>query len=489
MIIMLTWNSFKSAFEIDAATIIDQHETDLHAIRIGTTRALRGQIPSDRLFLPTTQIKLSFEKLTANYCGLLDGFRAIRVGPTQVDSAWRLSAFERGLYLDFLAYALAHADKISKRFEIADIYETDEMYFQLQKAHENRTFLWWKIEPQRDKYHKRGTLSCLKVYRADMPYLEFYHGGKRNFPWQRRAETGDKSRYAINVMGQVFRCGEVQQSEEDIYAGLIDWHLRERYWGINFAAELSKYAPGLNHEITDYHKQKRFWEAIQKSPEVLKRFMEIPYPAYRVSFLQSLLRWYFANEDYKDQEIGLRDLPIMELIERVGILLPKYVDDADGANDPKNQLLPKEITLKNLDELMRRAFYVSVLSCMESFGLNKMQSLGQENEEQSCEIEMWTMGRIDEMLENPGFWEQYKASAYRLFCDEIHQRYGELDNRGEKFEKRYPLILMALNDPHAERLLKARTRESGDRISDAYAVAYSQVQRTCYLHGLEQIKL
>lgn len=290
--------------------------------------------------------------------------------------------------------------------------------------------------------------------------------------------------YAINAMGQKFQFDAKYPSGNDFYTELIDWHLRERYWGINFAAEMSKYSPGLNRENAVSRNQERLWTAITNKPEFLRRFMEIPYPAYRLSFVQSLFAWFFTEEDHLGQGIDIRNLEIMDLVEKVGILIPK-----DSLQNEKQAEALDILTLHNLDTLMDKAIYLSVLSCMEIFWMNKLRPQGSDDIMSLCSITHRAKCEIDEILENRDFWERYKAAIYHLFCDEIKQRYKHTGKEGEMLAKRYPLILMPADDYHAKKLLEVKACESGDRVSDACTMAYSSVQKDCYRYGMNSIIL
>lgn len=431
--------------------------------------------------VPAEQIRQSFRIKFSSYCNILSSSRAIHIGSINTYSSQILSPFEQELYLDYLISALNLADKISHRFEIKKLSDENQLlgdyidtglYHDLRRAYKKQDFLYWKIEDLSPGRQKRGTFSPISVYQSDIPYLEYYHHGKRKFPWQRNSQVTDPHKYSFNILGQRFESSRIDSAREFKYVELLDWYLREKYFGINLATVVSSYAPGISKKLINYARQEAFWNEATSDKGFLIRLMEIPYPAYRLSFVQLFLKWYFMDDTSEDFKDSLCVSSLSYLIELIGKLPPKSSTACYNFDIPnglesiatwKPQSLPDEITMETIDELMNRAVMISILSFMSIYK----------------RIESLSMQQIMETLEDDYFWRKCKSVVYDLITSEI-----EKYNNGANFsviDQRFPLILIPFSDSHGNRLLE--TLGSDSRISDIHSTSYSAIQKVCYQLG------
>lgn len=469
---MLTWNTFKSDFRDNLENTIGINlqgspysETFRSHLRSTQMAVFQRQATEEKALMVRIQCSLSC--LLSDYCKLLDSTRAIFVGKARIHDALQAAPFERGIVLDFLLSALEYANQVSHRCQIDKINVTHFLYPNLMQALRKKEFLYWWIDSDCSPRRKRDTPDVIRVYHADLPYLEFYHGKNRKFPWQRHSQTTSANRYAFTILGQRFESSAIRSDKELAYAELLDWYCREKYWGINLSAELSRYAPYIQ-ETLDYAKLHSFWEKINDA-SVIKRLMKFPYPAYRFSFIRSLLSWYFTDEPYPSPERILFDgLPLIDLIDKIG-KLPPFV--SSYSEQPDIDCHPKELSVEALENLMWKALFLSVFSCMTEY---------RHAETIHVEIAM-------SVLEDDTFWCHYKSAVYHLICEELQKFYirdaAVNSSASEKLQFLFPLILMPSNNDHAQRLLGSLS--GSGRCSDQHASSYSEIQELCYTQGMD----
>ena len=470
---MLTWNMFKSDFRDSLESTIGMDaqgnsysKSFCDQLRLTRMAVERQNAAGEKALM--VRIQRSLSCFLSSYCALLDSGRAIPMDDhTRFRDALMAAPAERGIVLDFLLSALNYADQVSHRYQIDEIDVTHSLYNNLVQTRQKKGFLYWMIDLDRSPRRKRDTPNVIHVYHVDLPYLEFYHGENRKFPWQRHSQTTSTKRYAFTILGQRFESPAIRSGEESAYAELLDWYWREKYWGINLSAELSGYAPGI-HKTSDYAKLHSFWGKIRDAG-VLGRLMKFPYPAYRFSFMRSLLSWYFANEYSPFPErTTLDNLPLIDLIDKIG-KLPPSVSSYGTQSDIDCRL--KELSVEALENLMKKALFLSILSCMTEY---------RHAETIHVESAMST-------LEDDAFWCQYKSAVYHLICKELQTFYiGDPslnDSASEKLRSLFPLILMPSNSDHAQRLLDSLS--GSDRCSDLYARSYSEIQELCYTQGMD----
>lgn len=423
---------------------LEQYRTlgDLRTIQIG---ADRQPTLSDTL---TYCVKHSFSYKLSNFCIVLRDSRPIASPYFATREASALSPFERGLYLDYLFLSLDAADQALKKYRTTLITEEDELLPSLQKAQLKQLPLSNRIAFSTKEYPKHGTQPVATVYVSDLPYLQFFYGSSStNFPWHRHKQTKASRKYSFHNLGQAFPL----DCTDDKYTELLAWFLREKWMGINLSAEVSRYSPHNAKPLYHSSTLGNLWKKITSSdPNFLKELMSIPYPVYRVSYVQSMFHWWLSEDCLSDIGKLLRNRNPSDLMQDA-LCLPSSIQR-------KVACLPNEITMTNLDRLMTHAVDLSVCSCAEVYhGGSRIGGLG-------------------DILEDNHFWQTYLAILYNQICKEL-QLWNQNEASDYSFEKQMPLILLPSEDDHVRRLLQTLCK--GDRISHSDSIEYTKIQQLC----------
>lgn len=469
---MKTWGDFKEDFKKDADSIITSFDLD-HIERIYHRITIPFEWDSGHRPPINTHWPLyAFYGALSSCCGLLAGSRGVLADRTITHSTNILSPFERGLLLDYLFCALEFAENASNQFKIKKIDELDSLFQPLQQACKNGYLLHHRMELVDPPHKGRDTLSYINIYKVDSPYLDFYYREKRNFPWQRRNDTKDSRKYTFPILGQHFICPS--DCAEPKCLMLLDWYLREKCWGVNLSALLSQFSPALCEDRTLRHKYEKIWlELTGKTPNqphsknnestassegtdksLIQSLMEIPFPAYRITFMQSALKWYINADDTFFMK-KLFPEPFRNLVTDVCKLPPQRFSSGSGEN-------PVDINSHNLARLMSKAFVMSVLLGMTAYFQGDALP------------KIWY-----DFLEQRDFWKFYTRTILAYICDEIHS-YCPSDNT--PLESRLPLVLPPYNT-HSQVLLS--TLNAGNRVTDIHTRAYCEIQSACYTAGLD----
>lgn len=453
---MLTWDGFKSELFHEADSIIKSERFPRYV------RKVFGPRISDRKAVRSSWVTDAFKCVFSAYCSLLSGTRAIYAGSVYTYAENQFSPFERGLLLDFLFMNLRVAENACQMNSITKIYDGNDLFDPLKKACDEHGFLSRQIELKKPPYKKRKELPAIEVYRADLPLLEFYYDSNRSFPWQRRGQTSDIRKYAFHILGQPFECNASIPKYEVERLKLLDWYFREKYWGVNLSVLLSRYNPDLSQENDPHAKYRRLWRDFttdsdkDETPPLLKRIMRIPYPAYRISFMQTMLRWY-TNEDDSDIKESLCKMNILDIIEQICKLPPEKWSEVD---DPDNKLA--DLTIEAMTALMKQAFVVSVL-----FGIIAYSHQGELPSDWKCKIE------------DHDFWVAYRNAIFNSIRREIEVSHAGSLSEQKTWDSQLPILLTPTNG-HSNQLLDTLALGRTERVTNVNAKAYCTIQKFCY---------
>ena len=225
--------------------------------------------------------------------------------------------------------------------------------------------------------------------------------------------------------------------------------------GINLSAEVSRYSPHNAKPLYHSNTLSNLWEKITFSDsDFLKEIMSIPYPVYRVSYVQSMFHWWLSENCLSDIENRLKGEKPSALMQNA-LCLP-------SSTQREAVCLPKEITMDSLDNLMAHAIDLSICSCAEAYHGGSR------------------IGGLSDVLEDNHFWQTYLAILYNQILEEL-QLWNQNGASDYSFEKQMPLILLPSEDDHVRRLLQTLCK--GDRISDFDSIEYAKIQQLCCQHN------
>lgn len=472
---MLTWDGFKSELFREANSIIESERFPRYVKKVFGSHIIWDET-GDRQAVHSSWVTDAFKCVFSAYCSLLSGTRAIYAGSVYTYAENQFSPFERGLLLDFLFMNLRVAENACQMNDITKIYDNNILFDPLKKACDEHGFLSRQIESKKPPYKKRKELPAIEVYRADLPLLEFYYGNNRSFPWQRRGQTSDIRKYAFHILRQPFECNASISKYEVERLKLLDWYFREKYWGVNLSVLLSQYDPDLFQGNDPPAKYRRLWRDFtdlskntdsdkDKTPPLLKRIMRIPYPAYRISFMQTMLRWY-TNEDDSDIKENLCKKNVLDIVEQICNLPPEKRSEQD---DPDNKLA--DLTIEAMTALMKQAFVVSVL-----FGIIAYSHQGELPSDWKCKIE------------DHDFWVAYRNAIFNSIRREIEVSHAGSLSKQKSWDSQLPLLLTLTND-HSDQLLDTLALGRTERVTNVNAKAYCTIQKFCYEIGMTENSL
>lgn len=197
------------------------------------------------------------------------------------------SKLEKGLFVDFLLYALYTAQ--DWRGMGAEVEYP--IYSRLLKAYKNNWILHESIIPEHIRGRVERPVDLIKVPKADQVQLEYFYGRtyKPPFPMHRKSQAHDEVRYAFPAVARCFDC---QSSPDEL---LRNFFIRELLWGTNLAALMSQYNESFAPApLRNTYSQ--IWNFCTSAPAI-KQLMDIPSPAYRVSFMSGVLEHAFNPQE------------------------------------------------------------------------------------------------------------------------------------------------------------------------------------------------
>lgn len=202
------------------------------------------------------------------------------------------SKLEKGLFVDFLLYALCTAQDWRGMGAEAEYPNGHPIYSKLLKAYKSNWILHEKIIPKHIRSGVERPVDFIKVPKADQIQLEYFYGRvyKPPFPMHRKSQAHDEVRYTFPA---VARCFDYQSSPDELWRNFF---IRELLWGTNLAALMSQYnesfAPAPLRNIYS-----QIWNFCTSAPAI-KQLMDIPSPAYRVSFMSGVLEHAFNPQEF-----------------------------------------------------------------------------------------------------------------------------------------------------------------------------------------------
>lgn len=201
------------------------------------------------------------------------------------------SKLEKGLFIDFLLYALYMAQDWRGRGAEVEYLNGYPIYSRLLKAYKNNMILHGSIIPMHIRGRVERPVDLIKVPKADQIQLEYFYGRayKPAFPMHRRSQAHEKVRFAFPAVARCFDC---QSSPDELWRNFF---IRELRWGTNLAALMSQYNESFAPApLRNTYSQ--IWNFCT-SNLAIKHLMDIPSPAYRVSFMSGVLEHAFNPHD------------------------------------------------------------------------------------------------------------------------------------------------------------------------------------------------
>lgn len=241
----------------------------------------------------------SFENVFGAICKILSGGRSVELDDRKYpigDSTVRkfelaeISEFERGLFLDFILYSIEqlHEIRYSKKRPL-EYTNGDEIYVILKRVMSNDGVLRGKV-----REIDRNTMEVSSAYEVQMQYFCDEDLNPR-FPMLRTGNVKYKTEYCFPAMGKEFY---VTQDEAEFW---LNFYLREKQWGTNLAVLLSDYNPKLSQNKKRIEVCAEIWDNLDSSG-IIATLMNIPSPAYRLSYASSILRAYFRHLEERPAE-------------------------------------------------------------------------------------------------------------------------------------------------------------------------------------------
>lgn len=234
----------------------------------------------------------SFENVFGAICKILSGGRSVElddrkypIGGSTVRKfeLAESSGFERGLFLDFILFAIEqlHEMRYSKKRPLRYI-NGDEIYATLKRVTSNDDVLRGKVNEV-----DRNTMTVSAAYETQILYF-CDEDLKPSFPMLRKKKVDYDVKYCFPAMGKEFY---VAQDEAEFW---LNFYLREKQWGTNLAVLLSDYNPELSQNKKRIEVCAEIWDNLDSS-EIIATLMNIPSPAYRLSYANGILRAYFRH--------------------------------------------------------------------------------------------------------------------------------------------------------------------------------------------------
>lgn len=201
------------------------------------------------------------------------------------------SKLEKGLFVDFLLYALYTAQDWRGMGAEVEYLNGYPIYSRLLKAYKNNWILHESIIPEHIRGRVERPVDLIKVPKADQVQLEYFYGRtyKPPFPMHRKSQAHDEVRYAFPAVARCFDC---QSSPDELWRNFF---IRELLWGTNLAALMSQYNESFAPApLRNTYSQ--IWNFCTSAPAI-KQLMDIPSPAYRVSFMSGVLEHAFKPQE------------------------------------------------------------------------------------------------------------------------------------------------------------------------------------------------
>ncbi len=401
----------------------------------------------------------SFENVFGAICKILSGGRSVElddrkypIGGSTVRKfeLAEISGFERGLYLDFILFAIEqlHEMRYSKKRPFKYI-NGDEIYATLKRVTSNDGVLRGKVNEV-----DRNTVTVSAAYKTQILYFSDKNLEPR-FPMLRKRKVDYDVKYCFPAMGKEFY---VTRDEAEFW---LNFYLREKQWGTNLAVLLSDYNPELSQNKKRIEVCAEIWGNLDSS-RIIATLMSIPSPAYRLSYANSILRAYFRHLEERTAEK-------FSWTEFVGL-----------CNSQKNiwgavENLSTPPFSETLQQLNETAFAVllAVWIAMQSAMQNKGEPLihGKLPAEDSARA----------ILNDDILLKQLQENLCGTAQAEVERICGISNSTGlTELKKRWPLLLLEnCSSKHIQNLIATRDYDKAPETGDNKS--FAGIQEQCYI--------
>lgn len=375
-----------------------------------------------------------------------------------------MSKFEDGLFVDFLLDAICVLQGWRNNCAEEEYLHGDLAYPRLLKALNNRYILHESLSFEHSRAGVERPTDIIKASKVDHTQLKYFYGQDytQPFPMQRYAKATDECRFTFPSVARLFdNCS----SQDELWR---NFYVRELYWGTNLAALLSQYAndfspaglEGIYSQIWSHCTSEE-----SSVPNPIKQLMNIPTPAYRLSFVNGILKHAVSSDEpFRDMENGW--------------LAALYLYDPKQQVIVTNGLLKKESEYQGFGTKAYSYHSYRALALL----IAAWNSIGSNEPKLYTETELKSF--FNNFLEN----DESISRLIDYLCYSVKKSLEEIfglpvSDDLSKVKERWPLLLIPEHDTaHIHRLMETRDFQKNPR--DKHTKAFAAIQSLCYHNHL-----
>lgn len=371
-----------------------------------------------------------------------------------------MSKLEDGLFVDFLLEAICVLQEWRSKETQKEYLPGDLPYPQILQATSNKHLLHGGLFVDRDNRGRMLPGGIIRASSADEIQIEYFYGRDYvpPFPSYRRSDASTKTQFNFQSVSHPFNlCSQPDELWRNFY-------IRELHWGTNLAALLSRYEKkvasadwdGICSQVWNHCTSET-----ADSPNLVQQLMKIPSPAYRISFINGILRHALnPDEAFKYMDNGWL------------VVINRY--------DPKQQIITTNYKLQQ--ESTHEISTKDRIPCCQFSALTLLIAVW--NSMENKPYKAYTSLELEQYF-NSFLGDSYAISRFIEFlCYSVRKALEDLFNLPvaddlSKVRKRWPLLLIPNhNDLHIQKLMKPRNNKTEPR--DKYTRAFAELQRRTY---------